>query len=76
MKTASDYRQNAQECRTLARQAPAGEAREQLLEMARTCDSLAATREGLVRHRPDPDSTQAAGQEMRSSRPFGSGTGT
>ena len=34
MKTASEYRQHAQECRMLAKQVPKGEAREQLLEMA------------------------------------------
>ncbi len=36
MKTAAEYRKHAEECRVLARQMPAGEQRDQLLEMART----------------------------------------
>jgi hypothetical protein len=60
MKTASEYRQHAGECRTLAHQMPAGEQRDQLLEMARTWDSLAETREGLV-HRI-LNSTRASAQ--------------
>jgi hypothetical protein len=55
MKTASEYRKHAEECRVLARQMPAGEQREQLLEMARTWDSLAETREALVRNHPELD---------------------
>ena len=55
MKTAEEYRQHAQECRTLAKQMPAGEQREQLLEMARNWDSLAETREGLVHRHPELD---------------------
>jgi hypothetical protein len=55
MKTASEYRQHAQECRMLAHQMPAGEQRDQFLEMARTWDSLAETREGLVHRYPELD---------------------
>ncbi len=55
MKTAFEYRQHAQECRTLANQMPAGEQREQLLKIARTWDSLADTREGLVHQYPKLD---------------------
>jgi hypothetical protein len=55
MKTASEYREHAQECRMLANQMPAGEQREQLLEMARTWDSLADTREETVRRRRERD---------------------
>ncbi len=39
----------------LARQVREGEQRDQLLEMARTWDSLADTREGLVRNHPELD---------------------
>ena len=41
MKAASEYRAYAEECRTLARQMDDGH-REQLLDMARTWDKLAA----------------------------------
>jgi len=59
MKTASEYRKHAEECRVLARQMPEGEQRDQLLEMARTWDSLADTREGLVRNHPELDTTKS-----------------
>ena len=49
MKTASDYRQHAEDCRKLARQLPAGQQREQLLEMAKTWDELALSRERQIR---------------------------
>ncbi len=65
MKTASEYRQHAAECRTLANQMPAGEQREQLLEMARTWDSLADTREGLVQRHPELD-TRISPQSKKS----------
>jgi hypothetical protein len=64
MKTAFEYRQHAEECRTLANQMPAGEQREQLLEMARTWDSLADTREGLV-HRRRELNTQSSLQSKK-----------
>jgi hypothetical protein len=44
MKKASEYRQHAEECRTLAHQMKAGEQRDQLLEIARTWDKLAKER--------------------------------
>jgi hypothetical protein len=56
MKTAMEYRKHAEDCRKLARGVPEGEQRNQLLEMARTWDSLAETREGLVRNHPELDS--------------------
>jgi hypothetical protein len=58
MKTAAEYRKHAQECRVLAQQMPAGEQRNQLLEMARTWDNLAADREKLVRNHPDLDTAK------------------
>jgi hypothetical protein len=56
MKTAAEYRKHAEECRLLARQMPEGA---QLLEMARTWDNLAETREGLVRNHPERNSEKA-----------------
>ena len=53
MKKASEYRLHAEECRELARQMPDGEQRNQLLEMARTWDNLAAERSDLVRRHPE-----------------------
>jgi len=53
VKKASEYRQHAEECRTLARQVPEGPQREQLLEMARTWENLANDREGLVQKHPE-----------------------
>jgi hypothetical protein len=59
MKTAAEYRKHAEECRMLARQMPEGEQRAQLLEMARTWDNLAETREGLVRNHPELNTGKA-----------------
>jgi hypothetical protein len=53
MKKASDYRQHAQECLALAKQVPEGEHRNQLLEMARTWENLADTRDGLIHNHPE-----------------------
>ncbi len=50
MKKATDYRQHATECRTLAQQMKPGEQREQLLEIARTWDKLAEERERADRY--------------------------
>ena len=44
MKKASEYRQHAAECRTLAARMDVGEHRDQLLKMAATWDQLAAER--------------------------------
>jgi hypothetical protein len=49
MKTAAEYRQQAEECRTLARQLIEGERRNQLLKMAKTWDSRAEARTALIR---------------------------
>uniref|UniRef100_UPI0021C7D343 hypothetical protein n=1 Tax=Microvirga sp. Mcv34 TaxID=2926016 RepID=UPI0021C7D343 len=56
--------------RTLGKQVPEGEGREQLLEMARTWDSLAVTREGLVRNHPELNigDTTSAGPPPRLSK--------
>jgi chromosome segregation ATPase len=60
MKTAAEYRQYAEECRTLARLLPEGEQRNQLLEMGRTWDSLAETRKALIRNHPELDTEKAS----------------
>jgi hypothetical protein len=59
MKTATEYLKHAEECRMLARQMPEAEQREQLLEMARTWEDLAQTREGLVRNHPELNNLKA-----------------
>jgi hypothetical protein len=53
VKKASEYRKHAEECRTLARQVPEGPQRDQLLEMARTWEALAADRDALVQKHPE-----------------------
>jgi hypothetical protein len=53
MKKASEYRLHAQECRDLARHMPDGAQRDQLIEMAKTWDNLAAERSDLVRRHPE-----------------------
>ncbi len=58
MKTALEYRKHAEECRALAKQMPEGEQRNQLLEMARTWESLAVERERLVRNHPELDTAR------------------
>jgi hypothetical protein len=59
MKTAAEYRKHAQECQALAQQMPHGEKRKQLLEMARTWQSLAEDRGRLVRLHPELDRSKA-----------------
>jgi hypothetical protein len=68
MKAAADYRKHAQECLVLANQMPSGEQREQLLEMARTWEALAKTREGLVRNHPELDTSKGAVKEPSPSK--------
>jgi hypothetical protein len=53
MKKASEYRQHAQECHDLAKNMPAGPQREQLLEMARTWENLAAERSEFIKRHPE-----------------------
>ena len=53
VKKASEYRQHAGECRSLAKQVPDGEQRKQLLEMARTWDALAEDRDRLTQSDPE-----------------------
>ena len=48
MKKASEYRQHAEECRTLAKGMPEGDARDQLLTMADTWERLAQDRDAAV----------------------------
>jgi len=62
MKTAAEYRKHAQECRALAKQVTEGEQPNQLLEMARTWDNLAADRERLVQRHPELDSAKNPAQ--------------
>ena len=49
MKKAAEYRQHAQECRTLARNVRIEEQRVQLIAMAETWDALATERERMLR---------------------------
>lgn len=53
MKKASEYRQHADECRTLASRMDVGEHRDQLLEMAATWDRLAEERSEMVQRHPE-----------------------
>ena len=64
MKKASEYREHAVECRTLAAQMQ-GEQRKQLLEMARTWDKLAEDRSDLIRRHPELALKGEHGEEMR-----------
>src|ERR687897_804180 len=48
----TEYREHAEECRTLAAQMK-GEQREHLLDMARTWDKLAEERSDLIRRHPE-----------------------
>ena len=53
MKKASEYREHAEQCRTLAKGMPPGSQRDQLLEMAATWDKLAIERSELIRRNPE-----------------------
>ena len=53
MKKASEYRQHADECRTLAARMDSGEHRDQLLEMAATWDRLADERAQQAKRRTE-----------------------
>jgi hypothetical protein len=53
MKKASEYREHAEQCRTLAKGMPLGAQRDQLLEMAATWDKLAIERSDLIRRHPE-----------------------
>ncbi len=53
MKKASEYRQHAEECRALARGMNPGEQRDQLLEMTKTWEQLAAERSLLISRHPE-----------------------
>lgn len=49
MKAIAEYEKHAEECRALAKNMPAGDAREQLLEMAKTWTVLAEERKRALR---------------------------
>jgi len=68
MKTAAEYRKPAEECRVLAKQVAEGEHRDQLLDMARTWDNLAADREKLVRNHPELGTAQKPDQGASTSK--------
>lgn len=53
MKKASEYRQHAKECRSLAASMESPEQRELLLEMARHWDKLAEDRARLISKHPE-----------------------
>ena len=53
----------------LANQMPSGEQREQLLEMARTWEALAKTREELVRNHPELNSEKPSAKGLVPSKP-------
>jgi hypothetical protein len=52
MKKASEYREHAEECRTLANNMK-GEQRDQTMDVAKTWDKLAEDRSGLVKRHPE-----------------------
>ena len=53
VKKASEYRQHAEECRSLARTRKEGEHRTQLLQMAAIWEKLAEERSDLIRRYPE-----------------------
>lgn len=53
MKKASEYRAHAEECRSLAAKMDLGDARDQLLTMARHWEQLAAERAELIGRHPE-----------------------
>lgn len=53
MKKASDYLQHAAECRALAARMELGDARDQLLRMAATWETLARERSAMIQRHPD-----------------------
>ena len=55
MQKSLEFRQHAQECRTLARTTRDESQRQQLMNMANTWDKLAADRDWLVHEHPDVD---------------------
>jgi len=52
MKQAEEYRRHAAECRRLAHSAVSDQERDQLLDLAKTWEGLAASRENFVRTHP------------------------
>jgi hypothetical protein len=59
VKKASEYRQHAQECRALARNAKADEHRIHLLNMADTWENLAVERERMLQEKALPKTADA-----------------
>jgi len=53
VKKSSDFRRHAKECRALARKAPPGEYRDQLLALAEAWDLLAIESEAALKREPE-----------------------
>ena len=66
MKKISEYRQHAEECRSLAQRMRHGEERDQLLDMARTWDGLTEERAALIRRHPEMAINDQESQDSRS----------
>jgi hypothetical protein len=62
VKTAEEYREQAQECRRLAKHALTRQEREQLLTMAETWETLATERLRTLRIGDGPRFPQASGE--------------
>jgi hypothetical protein len=69
VKKASEYRQHAKECRTLAAQAVSDEHRKQLAAMADTWDTLALEREKIAAKESPEFARSAAGAQSDASPP-------
>jgi hypothetical protein len=67
MRTAAEYREQARQCRTIAKGMPDGIARQQLVIMAETWDRLAEHRESKLQLNPNEAPKEPAkGQPMSS----------
>jgi hypothetical protein len=71
MKKASEYRQHADECRTLAK-GTQGEQRDQLLDQAATWERLAAERSELIRRHPELALAGEHAEEIATAAPVSS----
>jgi hypothetical protein len=65
MRKASEYRQNARECRQLAAGMPPGEKRDQLLQMAATWEQLAEERSHRAARYPELAEAEEAEPQAR-----------
>jgi len=66
VKKISEYRQHAEECRSLAQRMRHGEERDQLLDMAKTWDGLAEERAALIPRHPEMAIDDQESQDSRS----------